>query len=407
MRHVKRLFITALLSTLLTATGSGQTISGIVTNGTTQKPAGGDEVTLIKLAQGMEVLSSTKTNGRGEFKISGNDVRAPYLIKVTHSNVAYFKPAPPGTSNVQVSVYDSAPHVSGLRLVEQSEVLQAKPNQLDVIALFRVSNNSSPQLTQPSFEFYLPEGASVRVGEVIPESGMPVQSIPTAQKEKNKYVMAFPIRPGVTQYEVVYTLPYSGKITMHPKVTMTADSYYVITAKGINFASKGAAAFRATDQWPTDPSVTGVEVHMLPGVAAGQEVAYEISGTGVLPEQSPAPSQAQNAQPQEENRPGGGLGVPNERPDPLHSQQWLFLGVLSLFLAAGATMVYTSNKPAVPASSSKKPQERSGLLLEAMKEEIFQLETDRLQGKISPKDYESAKAALDKTLQRAVQRQKA
>jgi hypothetical protein len=42
-----------------------------------------------------------------------------------------------------------------------------------------------------------------------------------------------------------------------------------------------------------------------------------------------------------------------------------------------------------------------------MKEEIFQLETDRLQGKISAKDYESAKAALDKTLQRAVQRQKA
>lgn len=405
---MKRLFIIALLSSLLTAAGSGQTISGVVTNGTTQKPAAGDEVTLIKLAQGMEELSSTKTNGRGEFKISGNDARAPYLIKVTHSNVAYFKPAPPGTGNVQIAVYDSAPHVNGLRLAEQSEVVQAKPNQVDVIALFRISNNSSPQLTQPSFEFYLPEGANVRMGQVIPESGMPVQSMPTAQKEKNKYVMAFPVRPGVTQYEVVYTLPYTGKITMHPRVTMNADSYYVITAKGINFASKGAAAFQPTDQWPTDPSVTGVDVHVLTGVNAGQEVAYEISGTGLLPEQSAAPSQAQNTQPpQEDNRPGGGLGVPNERPDPLHSQQWLFLGVLTLFLAAGATMVYTSNKPAVPANAGKKPQERPGLLLEAMKEEIFQLETDRLQGKISPKDYESAKAALDKTLQRAVQRQKA
>jgi hypothetical protein len=45
------------------------------------------------------------------------------------------------------------------------------------------------------------------------------------------------------------------------------------------------------------------------------------------------------------------------------------------------------------------------MLMEAMKEEVFQLESDRLQGKINPQDYQTAKAALDKTLQRAVQRQ--
>jgi hypothetical protein len=83
----------------------------------------------------------------------------------------------------------------------------------------------------------------------------------------------------------------------------------------------------------------------------------------------------------------------------------VFLGVLSLFLAAGATYVYsTSNHPV--AAPAGKPASGKGLLLEAMKEEIFQLETDRLQGKISPAEYESAKAAMDQTLQRAVQRQK-
>ena len=50
-------------------------------------------------------------------------------------------------------------------------------------------------------------------------------------------------------------------------------------------------------------------------------------------------------------------------------------------------------------------QDRSTMLLEAMKEEVFQLESDRLQGKIKPEDYQTAKSALDKTLQRAVQRQ--
>lgn len=405
---MKRLIITALLTAFLALAGRAQTITGIVSNGTTNKPAGGDQVTLIKLGQGMEEVATAKTNGRGEFTIRGNDAKAPYLVRVRHSNVNYHQPVRPGMSDLRITVYDAAAHVQGIRLVEQSEVFQAKENELQAIALFRLSNDSSPKLTQPKFEFYLPEGANVRMGQAISESGMPVQSAPAPQSEKGKFAMEFPVRPGVTQFEIVYTLPYTGKLSVHPKLTMNADHYYVVTAKGIKFASQGKPAFQATDTWPTDPSITGVDVHALDSVAPEQDLAFEISGTGVLPEQTAAASQGQGMpepqQGQAENRPGGGLGIPNEKPDPLHSGQWLFLGVLSLFLAAGATYVYTSNQPV--SAGEKKTLDRSGLLLEAMKEEIFQLETDRLQGRISVKDYESAKAALDKTLQRAVQRQK-
>jgi hypothetical protein len=82
----------------------------------------------------------------------------------------------------------------------------------------------------------------------------------------------------------------------------------------------------------------------------------------------------------------------------------MFLGVLSLFLAAGGVFVYTLNQNA-PAVAAGPVQDRSTMLLEAMKEEVFQLESDRLQGKINPQDYTAAKSALDKTLQRAVLRQ--
>ncbi len=46
------------------------------------------------------------------------------------------------------------------------------------------------------------------------------------------------------------------------------------------------------------------------------------------------------------------------------------------------------------------------MLLEAMKEELFQLEIDRQQEKISPEDYSKAKAALDETIKRALARGK-
>jgi hypothetical protein len=55
--------------------------------------------------------------------------------------------------------------------------------------------------------------------------------------------------------------------------------------------------------------------------------------------------------------------------------------------------------PAVSSGSS------ASVLMQAMKEELFQLEIDRHQGAISPEEYKTTKAALDQTLARAIQRE--
>ena len=44
------------------------------------------------------------------------------------------------------------------------------------------------------------------------------------------------------------------------------------------------------------------------------------------------------------------------------------------------------------------------MLLEGLKDEMFQLELERKQGHITQSDYEKAKAALDVTLERALKR---
>jgi len=132
-------------------------------------------------------------------------------------------------------------------------------------------------------------------------------------------------------------------------------------------------------------------------------------------------------------RPGGGLGPPTDSPDPLHNDRWYILGGFAVVLAFGAIYIAKQRPPrvavvaagsgaaavstraveraasaGVPASSATRAASngRSGLLLEALKEELFQLEMDRQQGSISTEEYEKAKAALDQTLQRAVSRAK-
>jgi len=61
----------------------------------------------------------------------------------------------------------------------------------------------------------------------------------------------------------------------------------------------------------------------------------------------------------------------------------------------------TFKPPTLVIDRPTQPQTRAGMT--ALKEEVFQLESDRLQSKISPQDYQTAKAALDKMLQRAIQ----
>ena len=60
---------------------------------------------------------------------------------------------------------------------------------------------------------------------------------------------------------------------------------------------------------------------------------------------------------------------------------------------------------ASPAPSPSGAAGRSSILLEALKEELFQLEVDRKQGNISPQEYEKHRAALDQTLERALKRE--
>jgi hypothetical protein len=116
-----------------------------------------------------------------------------------------------------------------------------------------------------------------------------------------------------------------------------------------------------------------------------------------------------------DNRPGGGLGTPIDAPDPLFRYRIPILGVFAVVLVMGGAYIVSRSNRAQPAVAGKAPaidvpvaapRDRQGLLLEAMKEELFQLELDRQQGKVSAEEYATAKAALDETIKRALTRGK-
>jgi hypothetical protein len=402
---LKPLAITFLLFVCSVA-AAADTLKGVVQNSTTNKPSAGDEVTLKKIGNGMEDVAKTKTNAKGEFTFNVPPAQQPYLVWVQHQGVTYTQAGLPGGVPVAVRVFDASPSVKELSIPEHAMALQTSPDgtTLSGEEFYTVSNQSAPPRTlaaQHTLEFYLPEGAKINESSV--QSGktqLKATVVPTG--EKNKFAFVFPIRPGQTQFHIIYTVPYSGKLEINPRSDLKTDALMVVAPDSIKFAAGDSSIYQNTP----NPQYKTVNFYVAKNVTAQQKVAFEISGTGAMPREPEQTASNGDGGRGEPAGPGGGLGVPNERPDPLHSGQWLFLGVLSLFLAAGAVFVYTANQNApVTAGGPAVPQDRSAMLMEAMKEEVFQLESDRLQGKINPQDYQTAKAALDKTLQRAVQRQ--
>jgi len=421
-----RLFtrITAIFLLLSAAWVSAQTLTGTVTNGTTNKPAAGDDVILLKLANGMEEGARTKTDAQGKFSFKLDDGDNPHLIRAVHQGVTYHRMAPPGTTSVDVQVFDVSRKLEGISVTADVMRFQAQGNQVQGVRLFAVDNNSQPPRTQmndQNFEFYLPEGAQIDTSLAKTANGQPVNSAPVPQKEKNLYAFIFPLRPGETQFQVVYHMPYSGALSIDPKPLYPAEHFVVMLPKSMQFSASGAG-FQAMN----DPQQSSAVVQVASNTKVGQALAFKISGTGLLPEGGDQDNGGGNAQAvggQQVGRPGGGLGPPNEAPDPLDKYRWYFLGGFAVVLAGGAIYISGRNKtvpvpdysdveaglPAALVSPAPQPLApatgHSGMLLQALKEELFQLELDHKQGRISQQEYDKAKAALDQTLERALKRE--
>ncbi|MBS1799436.1 MAG: carboxypeptidase regulatory-like domain-containing protein [Acidobacteria bacterium] len=413
------------MATVVAALGafaSAESITGTVINKTTNKPAAGDEVVLIRLAQGMQESTRAKTDSKGQFTLEVPDAGV-HLVRVTHDKANYFRPAPPGTQSVEIEVFDAAAKVAGVS--SEADVMRIQSDEsgktLRVVENFFVKNESNPPKTQfgdRPFEFYLPEGAVVEGSAALGPGGMPVQAAPAPLGDPNHYAFVFPIRPGETRFQITYHIPYSGTLKLAPRPSMTTDTVAIMMPKSMTFKAGASSPYA-----PVTEEMTA-QTYVARNVAPSQQLEFTVSGTGQLPrDTTQAAGGAQGAQdgtPQAagssaattDSRPGGGLGNPIDPEgtnDPWAKYKWWILGGLGLAMAAGAgIMLKSGNQPAVAANAPQPafagPVAGAGGVLTSLKDELFAIETDRLEGRLNEAEYAEQKAAIEVVLKRALAR---
>ena len=225
-------------------------------------------------------------------------------------------------------------------------------------------------------------------------------------------------------------MPYSGEASFSPKPLAEVQHFVVMTPKGMTFAAKDPQRFQSM------PDNSGAGIMVATNAKPGEDLSFKITGSGQFQAEGQQAAAGGDeggggggaamggGQPTgRDNRPGGGLGAPIDSDDPLHDYRAVILGVFAVVLVMGGAFVISKSNHQVlaakaaaavdvfevsPVSGSAPAtvRDRNALLLDAMKEELFQLEVDRQQGRVSAEEYSTAKAALDETIKRALARQR-
>ncbi|MGA9542391.1 MAG: carboxypeptidase regulatory-like domain-containing protein, partial [Candidatus Sulfotelmatobacter sp.] len=280
---------------LLTTLASAQTLTGTVKNSTTNKPAAGDQVVLLKLGQGMEEAGRTKTDAQGHFSFKLDDTQSPHLVRAIHQDVTYHRMAPPGTTSVDLEVFDVGKKIDGIQVVADILRVESAQGQIQIVREFGVQNTSNPPRTQMSehnLEFYIPDGAHIieDSGSATTENGNPLKTAPVPEGEKNRYSFIFPLRPGLTRFEVAYQLPYTGSANLDPKSVYPLEHFVVMLPKTMHFTAAAESTGYKSGSYPAEPDAL---MEVASNTRLGENLAFKVSGEGALEDPQEAGAQGQ------------------------------------------------------------------------------------------------------------------
>lgn len=399
----KKLIVSFALCLLAATSGFAAQITGTVINGTTNKPSSGDEVALLSLTNSMDEVAHTRTDSQGHFTLNIAEDNAQHLLRVTRQSVGYFKAVSPGATSAEITVYDAATQLDGITTTARVFHFQAGSGNLDVNDMYVLSNQSQPprsHIGNQTFFVTLPEGAQMGEASITGPSGLPITVNPVPSEVKNQYAFDFPIRPGETRFEVIYRLAYNGQYDFSFTPASQLSELGVLLPKSMKFAG-------VSSEFAQDRDEGNQAVFFMKNVAANQPVKFRLSGEGLVSEG-----------PQE--------GAGGEAPPPINNPQtprsnvlWYVTAVFVVLIVTGfilwrkVTAASNQLKDNTTKSSARKVTIQSqnqpataseGDLVDALKDELFQLESDRLNGKISAEEYEKTKAGLDTLMRRQMKR---
>lgn len=389
----------------LTSPVFSATVSGKVTNKTTNKAVAGADVILLQLQGGMEAVASTKTDAGGNFTIDNSLIgTAPMLLRVPYQGVLYHQPVPPGTNTANVDVYDATTNLRGIVVSTRAIVLQPKDSNLLVGEEYTIENQTQPPtsyyLKSGTFRFLLPKGAQINQVTASGPSGMPVVQ-GTIDQGNNMEAVDWAFRPGENEIRLSYQLSYpSNQAMIRTTSPYTAQRVVLVAPPGLQISGAGFTP-AGTEQ--------GYALYSHDTVAANSPIEFSVSGTAPEPA-APAADSSDAQNPSANSRVDTTDTGTTVLPSRLDSLKYILVAGFAALFALGVIFLWrrpvTVTAPASgqgaadpePEEKPKRGRESASVTaaqversvshsLDELKENLFRLELRHQAGTISDQDY--------------------
>ena len=345
-----RLASVAVLLLLVASAAQAGTVSGVVHNGTNgNKAAAGVDVLLIQLQGGMSVVANTKTDADGRYHFDNPGIgQGPMLIRAVYRGVFFHQPLTPGTSTVDVTVYEPTTNPAAIQVPLRLLVFQPNGDKLMVGEEYSIQNNSNPPAAyfkqDGNFEFTIPQGADLDQVSTFGPSGMPVRQ-GTIDKGKGRYAISYAFQPGQNGVRISYILPYTGnQAQIRESSTYDAQRVLLVIPPTMQIASAGFNA-AGTEQ--------GFNVFSKESMKAGTGFDVTVSGT------APPPADAVGvggAPPDQANGRDSGPDTTIETaPARIGDEKWILLGGLAAIFAVGVGLLLRQPVPEVASAPAPPP----------------------------------------------------
>jgi hypothetical protein len=317
-----------------------------VRNRTSDKAAAGDEVILLRLKNGMEEESRTRTDAKGAFSLPLVSADAPHVVRVLHEGVNYDQTVS-GNGPLEIAVFNAVPRIRNLQASIGIAQVESDGQMLKVTEMYSISNDSVPPVTQSrprNFEISIAPQAALDALVVKKGGGIWVTLAPVSLKgQPGRYAVDFPIRPGDTLFKFVYHLPYTGPTSLHVKLAYPVKSFAVMHPPSMSFKPSSSQAF-------TSPGlVQGLRIEQAVSKPVVRDVPeFEVSGIGLAPLAQAAGTSSATSPAAASSNPGtpssGALPAAARR---LENGMWIFLTGIAALLTAIAYAIWKKRERTV------------------------------------------------------------
>ena len=348
----RQLAVVAMLL-LLSAAAQAGTVSGVIHNGTNgNKVAAGVDVLLIQLQGGMSVVANTKSDSDGRYHFDNPGIgQGPMLIRAVYRGVLFHQPLTPGTSTVDVTVYEPTTNPGAIQVPLRLLVFQPNGDKLMVGEEYSIQNNTNPPAAyfkqDGNFEFTIPQGAEIDQVSTFGPMGMPVRQ-GTIDKGKGRYAISYAFQPGQNGVRISYIVPYTGNhAQIRESSTYDAQRVLLVIPPTMQVASPGFNA-AGTEQ--------GFNVFSKESMKTGTGFDVTVSGTAPPPaEASAASSSGDQVNGREANSNSSPDTTVETVPARIGDEKWILLGGLAAIFAVGVGLLLRKSVPEVVQAPAPSP----------------------------------------------------